>query len=438
MSRRLLVRAISYVIVAFIISFVLSLQNLKRAKRYEDVISNNYYYALSELMSGVTKIDYALEKCAYSSDDLMIATLCAEIFREADVSGRALSMLPVRELSLEYTTKFISQTGDYAYYLTKKASRGEKITEKEREQLMSLAGGTARLMGEVRKASGRINDEEIDLATIDFSDGEDMTVGDIKKLEREFSEYPVLVYDGPFSDETDGERELLKKVDVVSEMEIKNKIVKFLSVQDETVSFSGERNEDGVELMSFTAGEYSVDATKRGGILMRVISDRSADTAKLSTEKALLKANQILDENGFLGFRETYHIKSDNLLTVNFAKHIGKTVIYPELIKITISLEDGSVVNFDSAGFIKNYKERIIEDVSGTADAARGKLSSELSVLAYSPAIIPTDGTGETLSHEFTCKTKDEKHCLVYINPKTLREDRILILLEDESGTLVM
>ena len=42
------------------------------------------------------------------------------------------------------------------------------------------------------------------------------------------------------------------------------------------------------------------------------------------------------------------------------------------------------------------------------------------------------------LTHEFKCQTAEGKHILVYVNAQTGQEEKILILLEDESGTLVI
>ena len=52
--------------------------------------------------------------------------------------------------------------------------------------------------------------------------------------------------------------------------------------------------------------------------------------------------------------------------------------------------------------------------------------------------MIPTGGKDEVLCHEFKCIDSEERHCLVYINAETGAEEKILILLEDESGTLTI
>lgn len=438
MSRRVLIRAVSFLVFAFLILFAMTVQNMQRATRYEQVISDNYYYAFSELLAGVTKLDYALEKCAYSGDDSMLALLCTEAFREAEISSRALSRLPVSELSLENTTKFITQTGDYAYYLSKKASRGEKISADERETLRNLAGGAGVLMDELRDISEWISDESWDFMDVDIISGGDETLGDIKELEREFAEYPVLIYDGPFSDETDGERELLTKLSEIDEEQARLRAAELFGLSPQAFSVDGTRTEDGIELISVSDGERYVDITRMGGLVFRAITSQNPETAKITVEEAVDSAAKILADNGFGSMEETYYMRYGNTLSVNFAAREGDTVIYPDLVKVTVSLYDGSVVNFDAGGYIKNKKNRSIRNITKERTFAQGKVSGDLKILSYSPAIIPTDGTGEILTHEFKCETVSGEHCIVYINAESLHEERILILIEDENGTLAM
>ena len=49
--------------------------------------------------------------------------------------------------------------------------------------------------------------------------------------------------------------------------------------------------------------------------------------------------------------------------------------------------------------------------------------------------MIPTDGGNEVFCYEFLLE--GENDALVYIYAKTGREENILILLQDENGTLV-
>ena len=49
-----------------------------------------------------------------------------------------------------------------------------------------------------------------------------------------------------------------------------------------------------------------------------------------------------------------------------------------------------------------------------------------------------TEGGREAYCYEFKCKSEDGKNVLVYFNAITGKEEQILILIEDENGTLTM
>ena len=71
-------------------------------------------------------------------------------------------------------------------------------------------------------------------------------------------------------------------------------------------------------------------------------------------------------------------------------------------------------------------------------DEAGRLVDGSLEVLSHQLALIPTAGEYEVLCHEFKCQAEDGSHVLVYVNAATGQEEKILLLLEDENGTLTL
>ena len=63
-------------------------------------------------------------------------------------------------------------------------------------------------------------------------------------------------------------------------------------------------------------------------------------------------------------------------------------------------------------------------------------MDGSLTVLAHQLALIPTGGEYEVLCHEFKCQNASGGHVLVYVDAADGRQERILLLQEDENGTL--
>ena len=104
-----------------------------------------------------------------------------------------------------------------------------------------------------------------------------------------------------------------------------------------------------------------------------------------------------------------------------------------------IALDTGRVVGFEAAGYLMNHTEqRDLPSPAVSAEQARALLAEGLTVLSQRLAVIPTSGEYELLCHEFKCQDTDGRHVLIYVNVQTGQEERIVILLEDENGTLVL
>ena len=52
--------------------------------------------------------------------------------------------------------------------------------------------------------------------------------------------------------------------------------------------------------------------------------------------------------------------------------------------------------------------------------------------------IVPSEGNYERFCHEFKVRSENGEYALIYINAENGREENVLILIQNENGTLVM
>ena len=135
---------------------------------------------------------------------------------------------------------------------------------------------------------------------------------------------------------------------------------------------------------------------------------------------------------------ESYSIDQGNVLTVNFAAAQDGVVCYPDLVKVSVALDNGRIVGFESQGYLMNHHSRALPSPAVGLGEAQNRVGAGLSILSHRLALIPTSGENEVLCHVFKCRDAEGGHVLVYVNAQTGQEERILILLEDESGTLAI
>ena len=53
-------------------------------------------------------------------------------------------------------------------------------------------------------------------------------------------------------------------------------------------------------------------------------------------------------------------------------------ICYPDLIKVSVALDNGGIVEYDASGFLMNHTERDLAAASLTADEARENVSPYL------------------------------------------------------------
>lgn len=112
-------------------------------------------------------------------------------------------------------------------------------------------------------------------------------------------------------------------------------------------------------------------------------------------------------------------------------------IVYPDLIKVLVALDNGQILTYDALGYLMSHRERDLPQPKISISEARKKLNPELEVEEERMAVIPSDGSHERLTYEFKAKM-DGEDFLVYINALTGEEERIFKLLHTPGGTLVL
>ncbi len=185
-------------------------------------------------------------------------------------------------------------------------------------------------------------------------------------------------------------------------------------------------------------GSSTIYVTKQGGQVLAWGNGRAVGAETMDAQQGVEAARRYLETHGIAGMEESYFIDQGNCLTVNFAAVQDGVTCYPDLIKVEVALDTGSVVGFEANGYLMNHTRRTDTSPAVTAEDAAQAVSGELEVLSHHLAIVPTDGEGEVLCWEFKCENEDGLHYIVYVNAATGEEHRIFRLVEDAAGTLVL
>ena len=166
-------------------------------------------------------------------------------------------------------------------------------------------------------------------------------------------------------------------------------------------------------------------------------TNRDVSVESISQEEANNKGKEFLASKGFENMKETYYLKQEGIVTINYAATQENVVLYPDLIKVKVALDNGEILGVETTGYLNNHTIRDISNVKITEQEAKSSLNQDLQIESQGLAVIPTEWKTELLCYEFKGKV-DDKEFLVYINAENGREEDILIITDTPNGTLVM
>ncbi len=444
-SRRSLIRVISFTAAVIVALSAAAISGYAAAYQNRTTMEYSYQRALSELNEYVNNITIALDKGKYANTSKQLQSLSSKLWRETGSAKSALSQLPVSGEEMTATYKFLSQLGSFCVTLSNRVAEGGTITEEEAalfRQLTQYANevsdhlavmesqvenGTLEL-GEVQAAMKTTGDAQVEQIS-GLDDG-------FRELEEGFEDYPTLIFDGPFSDHV--QQQEPKYLAGMEGISMESALVRAETLVGVTgLSYAGETG-GNLPCHRFEKDSLTVSITKTGGTLDYFLNSREIGEATLTPGQAQSLAHDALASYIEGDFKPSYYSINGGVLTANFAAVQDGVTLYPDLVKIGVAMDNGEIVSYDGRGYLMNHTERSLPAPALDHEKAREAVSPRLSIESESTAVIPHNGLSEKLCYEFACTGEDGEHVLVYINVQTGMEEEILILLEDEGGTLVM
>lgn len=435
------IRLILYTLTVIIVLGIFGIiQSVKLAKYEREVMIKNQL-ALISLDENLNNISTNLEKVMYSNTPTMLSKLASELWRESSGAKNCLLMLPSNDASLSKTYKFLSQVGEFVMALGRKSAAGETLSAKEQKQLADLYEYCNSLNEQVNQMC-----YELENGTLTFDSNDSLLLeknsnlvtinSSFDDVEQSLSNLPSLIYDGPFSDHIEqGTPALLKNQNEIKKDDALKIAKRVCEAENDSLKFAYEEDGD-IPCYVFKSDNCSVAITKKGGFPLYMINSKFAGKISVKEDEAVRNAKSFLKKIGYENLKESYYFTDDGICTVNFASTDSEVVIYPDLIKVNVSLETGDVMSFDAAGYIYNHHTRSTFKPKLTEEQALKKLNENLTVIGTQLCIIPTDWKTEQYCYEIHCKTDKEQELLVYIDCETGEEDNILILLYSDEGVL--
>ncbi len=447
-------RSLRYNLGYWIIVLILTLISIvgifqfRRANALSIRADNEYNRAFYDLADSLRVIDISLEKIMLAQNPTQISALASDIYAQSEAAIASLSHLPLEEGALHSASKFLAQAGDYTAYISAKVTDSGEITEEEFNNLRELSKHAEIIDNAVGDMLNNLNSGEFSFekaksntvhaenaSSVNFADGMD-------KIEKEFVNYPSLIYDGPFSEHIEKlDPEAIKNQDSVTADEAIAICQMYLGNErgmNLTVSGESSGTPESYIVSSENEGrQISMEITKKGGLPIWFLDSREVLSEQITIDEAKNAAAKFLRTNGFHSMIESYYEKNGNIITINYAFLQEDVIMYSDLIKLKVALDNGEIIGFECRGYVMSHKIRTLPKKILSQSDARDFISPHLKINTVRLAMIPKDSKREVLCYEFSGDFNDKKF-LIYINAETGKDEKILMVIENENGVLTI
>ena len=421
-------------------------------QQYVTYLNNRNQGAFYNLVGHVENVEAMISKGVVANSPGQRMMIFADIWQQAYAAQQNLSQIPMTGPSVTRTSRFLTQTGDYAWSLAKKYSRGLTVKPEELQKLNELHTQAGYLAVELQKiersaADGRLSWGEIKgAADRDLSKKVPPVPMGLQKIDKNMEAFPTLIYDGPFSDHitrqspkglTGNQINKDRAADIARSFVEAGTTNKYKTTKTENVNGTIPAFRIHLVPQNAKTPVVIVDVSKKGGHVLSMLNTRAVAKPEMPAGKAASIGSRFLAGQKINNMEPTYVIEQRNTGVVIFEYIQDGVIIYPDLMKVKVALDNGEVVGFEGTGFVMNHQTRKLSKPKISEQQALKAVNPQLKIKSKKLAVIPLENLQEILVYEFKGDLNGDNF-IVYINAKTGKEEKILKVVNTNGGPVTM
>lgn len=414
----------------------------QRAQQLSHSQDNAYARGMYELTENMGNIELCLSKLMISGSPGVNVALLSETARRCDAVVSGLGGLPLAHTASADLTGLANLTGDFCRALLEQAARGDPLEYEQIEGLKQLHNNCAMVNAELV----RFYDRPPDFALISNDDYFDWEIDDIStelyEMNQNGPQLPSLIYDGPFSEALAGRSAQGLPAGIATEEQAKMTAIELLGLENEGTIVSTGLCEGVISCYSFE-GENNqgvksyVQISRQGGKVIMMMDESRAGAAKMDTADCQKAAEAFLQQQGFGPMTLTWTQVYSDTAVFNYAASQDGTVLYPDLVKVKVRMDTGTVCAMDAQAYYMNHVKRQLARPKMSAADAEALVSSQLTLESRQLCVAPTDGGGEALAWEFRGTFAEDSY-IVYLDAHTGDEIKVFKVINTETGALTV
>lgn len=403
----------------------------------ENIYKKNYY----ELVDTVNTADMNISKLLASSSEDYQAKMLNDLAQGAKEMQSNIAALPLSSDNIVESVRFINQMSGYTQTLQEKIAQGGELTESDLKTLNEMHES----LTEMKKYLNQMSEKMIyGYSILDASnhidgDYDDFSL-DFAQIKSDDTEYPTMIYDGPFSDSVVNQKvkgltgSEISKDEAYKIVDSYFKNISNLQYQGQT---NGKFNTYNYVLLNTDNQKVYVQVTKTGGKILTVSGHVDSDVKNISMQQAEKIALDFAKGNGVEDADIVWSEELDSQAYFNISPKQNGIILYPDLVKVKVDLENGNVIGYDAVSYWINHTSREISGATVTKEMAKTNIDTSFSIKNERLVLSPLNYNREVLCWEFECERNGSTY-YIYINANTNVEENILKVVKTNDGSKLM
>ncbi|MGI6358722.1 MAG: germination protein YpeB [Bacillota bacterium] len=405
-------------------------------------LENSYQRAFHELVWNIRTVENELAMLSAAGGLNQQMQSLATVWRQVYAAQENVGQLPLGLVPLDESEAYLSQVGDYVFSLV---TKGAGLSDEERARVAQLQQSAAKIGDQLASLQANILQQNILWTDVqkalvkarrEDEVRDNTVVNGFQLVNKEVQEFPEVALDQrigvaqPPPTALTGEK--------VTQEEALDIARWFLSPGDKNAYLLVSSELTGGPIPTyrfvFTPNEgdrrITVEVTERGGKVFWMLDNRVPTAVQVPAAALSQQASAWLRRRGYHNLQLIGLHEYQGSVLFAFVYEQDGVLVYPDLLRLRVASDDGSVIGFEGNGYVAYHREqRQLPEPQVSLQQALSKLASGLQQVGPAQmAVIFNARAEEALVYEIPVSRNMEGGFLVYIDAQDGEEVQIVRL----------
>lgn len=363
-----------------------------------------------------------------------------EVWRLTSQAHSEIGQLPLTLMPFHETEGFLSNIGQFSYQVSSRDLDEKPMTKDEYGTLKKLYKRSSNIEKQLRGVQASVMKNhlqwtDVKMALANEKEPTDNTiVGGMKTVDQQVQGYDNINWGPEISHLSKTKESKYEKLEgkKISKQEAKKATRKFLDFNKDvsmTVKATGKNTDYDAYTVSLenpnNGANIQMDISKKGAHPLWMIQDNKSGKAKISLNKASTVAKKFLKNHGKKHMTMTKSSQYDDIGVFTFVQKKDHVRIYPESIRLKVSLGNGNIVGYDATNYVAYQKKRNLDKKpSLNKKEAQKNVNQNVDVKQMHMATITNDNGKEVLCYEMIGTMNNDTY-QIFINANSGRAEKV-------------